>query len=113
MEIDVKDGKLDLALVVLAAGMRAGVEDESFYGDMDRRVEEAASVPDIANRFKLAVMITPWWSMSADIGAMPDPGCGEYDFPFYDFNINEGDEFDYAKLVEIIQRGIEQINSRG
>lgn len=65
------------------------------------------------NRFKLVVMMTPWWSMSTGIGEMPDPGCGEYDFPFYDFNINEGDEFDYAKLIEVIHRGIEQINSRG
>jgi hypothetical protein len=64
-------------------------------------------------QFRLVELMPPWWSMGGGIGESPEPGLGEYDFPFYDFNINDGDVIDLEKLLEVLQAGVEQINTRG
>jgi hypothetical protein len=64
-------------------------------------------------QFRLVELMPPWWSMGGGIGESPEPGLGEYDFPFYDFEINDGDVFDLEKLLEVLQAGVEQINTRG
>jgi len=68
--------------------------------------------PEACTRFKLAELMSPWWSMNRRFGDTKEPGEGEYDFPFYDFNIVEGNEFDLEKLMEVIKRGCEQISTR-
>lgn len=67
--------------------------------------------PDTVSRFRLAEVMNPWWK---DSGLLEQcgPGEGEYDFPFYDFNIHEDDEFDHDKLMQVLERGVEQINTR-
>ena len=36
----------------------------------------------------------------------------EYDFPFPEFGVEEGDELTYDQLVGILEEGRERINSR-
>lgn len=55
VDIHAKAGRLDQALAVLARGLSAGLDDESLYGEIDRRIPEAAKVPDAADRYRLAV----------------------------------------------------------
>jgi len=55
VEIEAKAGRYDRVLAVLATGLSAGIEDESLYAELDRRVGEAAKLPDVPNRFRLAV----------------------------------------------------------
>ncbi len=54
-DIETKRGKPEKALATLAKGLAAGVDDETFYGELDRRVVEAAKVPGVAVKFRLAV----------------------------------------------------------
>ncbi len=54
-ELDSKGGKPEAALAVLARGLSAGIEDEPLYGELDRRVVEAAKAPDSSAKFRLAV----------------------------------------------------------
>lgn len=63
-------------------------------------------------RFKLAELMPPWWGENAPLFERPEPWAGEYDFPFHDFDLSEGDEFDFSKLMEVVERGCEQINTR-
>jgi len=64
-------------------------------------------------QFRLVELMPPWWSMGGQIGEKPESGLGEYDFPFYDFDIDDGDDFDLEKLLEVLRAGVEQINTRG
>jgi hypothetical protein len=67
--------------------------------------------PDTCTRFRLATLAPPWWK---EYGLLEpcEPGEGEYDFPFYDFDIKEDDVIDFAKLMEVLNRGKEQIVTR-
>ena len=69
--------------------------------------------PPLCSRFKLAELMSPWWSLNGRIGEHPGPGEGEYDFPFYDLDIVEGQEFDIDKLIEVMELGANQIAARG
>lgn len=67
--------------------------------------------PETCTKFKLAELMPPWWKETGLLEAC-QPGEGEYDFPFYDFNIKEGDEFNLEKLMEVIEYGASQIGTR-
>jgi len=69
--------------------------------------------PDTVTQFRLAELMPPWWSLYSTIGEAPGPGEGEYDFPFPDFGFGEGDVFDLACLLEVIQAGASKISTRG
>ena len=66
-------------------------------------------------RFKLVELRPPWWCPHptvGDEGFVTDPVTAEYDFPFPDFGIEEGDEFDYDKFVEVVREGMARIAAR-
>jgi tetratricopeptide (TPR) repeat protein len=54
-DLETKRGKPERALAGLARGLAAGLDEESFYGELDRRIVEAAKSPGIVGRFRLAV----------------------------------------------------------
>lgn len=68
--------------------------------------------PENVTRFKLAEVMDPWWGMHTKIGQTPGPGEGEYDFKFYDFNIQEGSEFGIDLLLEILESSVVRLNER-
>ena len=53
--LEAKRGRYDKALAVFAVGLSAGIDEESFYADLDRRITEAAKVPGTPLAFRLAV----------------------------------------------------------
>lgn len=59
--------------------------------------------PEACTRFRLAHLSPAWWYIGSK---------GEYDFDFNAFGVYEGMEFDFAKLCEILQAGVVQINTR-
>jgi hypothetical protein len=69
--------------------------------------------PKEVTRFRLAELLPPWWGESAAILTRPEPGEGEYDFPFHDLDIHEGDEFGVDKLMEVGDAAKAQLATRG
>lgn len=67
--------------------------------------------PEHCTRFTFVEMSKPWWKSYGLLGPC-GPGEGEYDFPFYDLDISEGDELSLEKLIEVIERGSQQIMTR-
>lgn len=62
-------------------------------------------------RFRLAEMCPPWWSLCGGIGGT-DPETAEYDFPFPDFGIYEGDEFTFDRFVAVCEEGVTRMKTR-
>ena len=69
--------------------------------------------PNDFTRHRLAVLRDPWWSINGGIGETPEPWAGEYDFDFPQFGIEVGNEFGTEQLLEVLQAGVERINTRG
>lgn len=67
--------------------------------------------PETVTHFKLVNLINPWWKVEG-ILAQCKLGEGEYDFPFEDFNVFEGDVFDLDVLLKVMQTGMDRINTR-
>ena len=67
--------------------------------------------PEHCTQFELAELMPPWWG-GTKLFQRPGPGEGQYDFPFFDFDITPGDQFDYHTLIKVIEKGVEQVNTR-
>lgn len=66
--------------------------------------------PEYCAKFRLAEMLPAWWRPK--LFTNEDPKPKQYDFDFYEEGIYENDEFDIDKLLEIMEKSIEKIQSR-
>ncbi len=55
-DLESKGGKPEKALAVFALGVSAGVDDDAFYDELDRRIGEAGKAGDLLDRFRIAVV---------------------------------------------------------
>jgi hypothetical protein len=67
---------------------------------------------DGLNKYALRILKAPWWGKHRQLGEEMAAGEGEYDFDFPYFNISEGDEFDHATLLKVLDHGIKRILTR-
>ena len=53
--LEAKRSRYDKVLAVLSTGLSSGIEEEAFYAELDRRIDEATKVPGTETGFRLAV----------------------------------------------------------